>query len=322
MNKRTLIIVLAILLAAGSVWLLSNRSKRTEASSKEIRPFYGHIESSITATGTVQPQNRLEIKPPISGRIDKILVEEGQTVKSGDILALMSSTDRAALMDAARLQGAESLKQWADVYKPTPLIAPLDGEVIVKAVDPGQVVTPTDPVVVLSDRLIVQAQVDETDIGKVKLGQEAEITLDAYPQLVVKAKVDHIYYESKVVSNVTIYQVDILPEKVPEEFRSGMSANVKIIQESKDNALLVPSEVVRSKNGKSFVFLSEGRGQRQTRQEIKTGVSDGTNTEVLSGLTADDTIAEQVVKLDKSKSAKTGTNPFMPSRPGGGRGGH
>src|SRR5262249_40126931 len=149
----------------------------------------------------IQPQNRLEIKPPIGGRIEKILVEEGHIVKTGDILAIMSSTDRAALLDAARMQGAEALKSWDDVYKATPLLAPIDGEVIVKSVNPGQTVTPTDDVVVLSDRLIVQAQVDETDIGKVKLGQAAAISLDAYPKIHVRGTVDHIYYESKVVSN-------------------------------------------------------------------------------------------------------------------------
>ncbi|MFH0753461.1 MAG: efflux RND transporter periplasmic adaptor subunit, partial [Candidatus Omnitrophota bacterium] len=200
MNNRIIIIIVCIILAVTGIWFVFGRTKKTVETLKQAKPFYGHIENAITATGTVQPQNRLEIKPPISGRIDKILVEEGQMVKSGDILALMSSTDRAALLDAARLQGGDILKNWEDVYKPTPLIAPVDGEVIVKAVDPGQVVSASDAVVVLSDRLIVQAQVDETDIGKVKRGQMAEITLDAYPQLMVKAKVDHIYYESKVVS--------------------------------------------------------------------------------------------------------------------------
>src|SRR5262249_53194260 len=145
-----------------------------------------------------------------------------------------------ALLDAARLQGgADSLKEWEDVYKPTALIAPIDGEVIVKAVNPGQTVTPTDDVIVLSDRLIVQAQVDETDIGKVKIGQTVDITLDAYPDIQLTATVNHIYYESKIVNNVTMYAVDLLPDHIPDVFRSGMSANVQIIQAQKDHVLLV-----------------------------------------------------------------------------------
>lgn len=320
MNKRNLIILLCVILAAAGVWFFFGRAKKTEAPIKEVKPFYGRIESAITATGTVQPQNRLEVKPPIGGRIDKILVEEGQNVKVGDILALMSSTDRAALMDAARLQGEDAIKKWDDVYKQTPLLAPIDGEVIVKSVDPGQIVSAADPIVVLSDRLIVQAQVDETDIGKVKLGQDAVITLDAYPDIVTKGKVDHVYYESTIVSNVTIYKVDILPDKVPDVYRSGMSANVKIIRESKDNALLLPLDAVKQKNGKSMVFVREEPGQKPVRREVKTGLSDETNIEITDGLTVDDTVVQQTVKFSLPKSQSGGTNPFMPSRPGGGGG--
>ena len=138
---------------------------------KEVNPATGGIQTIITATATVQPQNRLEIKPPINGRIDKILVEEGEKVKIGQTLAWMSSTERAALLDAARARGPDEMKYWEDVYKPTPLIAPIDGDVIVSKDEPGQTVTSSDVVVVLSDQLIVQAHVDETDIGKIKVGQ-------------------------------------------------------------------------------------------------------------------------------------------------------
>ena len=160
----------------------------------EIHPFYGDICVLVSTTGVVEPQNRVEIKSPIAGRIEEILVEEGDKVKKGDVLCLMSSTERAALLDAAHLKGEEELKYWKEVYKPTPLIAPVDGEVIVRAVEPGQTVTVNDAILVLSDRLIVKAQVDETDIGKVKLGQKAVIALDAYPDIKVEGKVDHISY--------------------------------------------------------------------------------------------------------------------------------
>jgi membrane fusion protein, macrolide-specific efflux system len=317
MNKRNLVIVAVIILVIGGLWLAFGRGKKKEAAFKEVTPTVGHIESSITASGTVQPQNRLEVKPPIGGRIDKILVEEGQQVKVGDILALMSSTDRATLLDAARLQGEDSLKNWQEVYKPTPLLAPINGEVIVKSVDPGQIVSASDPVVVLSDRLIVQAQVDETDIGKVKIAQEAVVTLDAYPDIEAKARVDHIYYESTTVNNVTIYKVDILPDQVPDVFRSGMSANVKIIRESRDRALLVPMDAVKQKDGKSVVFVREESGEKPVKREVKTGLSDENNIEITSGLTAEDTIVQEVASFNSSKSQKTtGTNPFMPSPPG------
>ena len=67
----------------------------------------------------------MEIKPPIAGRIEKLLVDEGDDVTSGQILGWMSSTDRAAILDAARAQGPEESKRWEDAYKPTPIVAPL-----------------------------------------------------------------------------------------------------------------------------------------------------------------------------------------------------
>ena len=315
-------IVIILLGAAFFIWMKIQQSKNPKDTVKEVKPAYGSIQKSITATGNVQPQNRLEMKSPISGRIDKILVEEGQQVKTGDILVLMSSTDRAALLDAAKPQGDKAISYWEDVYKPTPIIAAIDGEVIVKAVQPGQTVTPADAVIVLSDRLIVEAQVDETDIGKVKEGQKAVISLDAYPEIKVQAKVGHIYYESKIVNNVTIYNVDILPEKVPDVFRSGMSANVNIIQESKENILLVPLEAVkRGKNKEgSFVFISQGKNKKPEKREVQLGISDENNVEVVSGVAENDTLIIKTKKATpSSKGPQSKTNPFMPSGGGGGR---
>ncbi len=320
MNKRNIILVVAGILILAGGWLAWGKDKEPKFTVKVVTPFYGSIERSISATGIVQPQNRLEIKPPIPGRIEKILVEEGQKVKKGDVLALMSSTERAALLDAAQLQGEDKLKEWEEIYKAAPLIAPIDGEVIVKAVNPGQTVTSADAVIVLSDRLIVQAQVDETDIGKVKVGQAAVIGLDAYPKLEAQAAVDHVYYESKTVNNVTIYQVDIVPEAVPLEFRSGMSANVRIVQEKKENILLLPLDVVKQRDGKSFVMIGQGEGEKPAKREIRTGLSDDNNIEVVSGLNPDDRIllktAVSTSKSSKSAKAASGS-PFMPSGPRG-----
>ncbi len=274
----------------------------------------GDLTVKITTTGEVEPQNRVEIKPPIEGRIEEVLVEEGDTVRRGKVLAWMSSTERAALMDAARAQGPDALERWEKAYKPAPLIAPLDGTIIVRAVEPGQTVTSADPVIVLSDRLIVNAQVDETDIGKVRLGQKAIVTLDAYPNVRVEAKVDHKSYESKIVNNVTIYEVDILPEEVPEVFRSGMSANVDIVEEERENALLVPVGAVKRDRKGAFVYLSQGNDGETVKRRVKAGISDDKNTEIISGLQPEDKIVVKTQKYAPSKKKNSGRSPFMPSR--------
>lgn len=308
-RKWPVYIGMLVIITLAIIFMKATRDRPADMM-QETSPIMGSIQTVITSTGTVQPQNRLEIKPPINGRIDDILVKEGQAVKAGQTLAWMSSTERAALLDAARARGPEEMKYWKEVYKPTPLIAPIDGDVIVSKDEPGQTVTSADVVIVLSDRLIVQAQVDETDIGKIKVGQEASVSLDAYPKIKISGTVDHIYYESLIVNNVTIYQVDIRPEKVPDVFRSGMSATVNIIEETKDGILTLPVAAVhRGKEG-AYVFV-KGRGKKPDERKVQTGISDEKNIEIVSGLTTNDKVLMAVPKY-KAKAAKAGTNPLSP----------
>jgi macrolide-specific efflux system membrane fusion protein len=316
-NKKLKIIFLFLILST-AIFLLQAIYKRPKSDGevvKEITPTLGSIQTIISTTGTVYPKNRLEIKPPVSGRVDGVLVKEGENVKAGQTLAWMSSTERAALLDAARGQGEETLKYWEEAYKAIPLISPIDGEVIVATIQPGQTVTASDAVVVLSDQLIVRAQVDETDVGKVKINQKAVISLDAYPDVKINAVVEHIYYESETVNNVTIYKVDIVPEEVPEFFRSGMNASVDFTVASKENILLVPVEAVRKERNESYCLIRQEGNVNPVKRVVELGMTDDKNYEVLSGITAKDTIIITTRQYVFPASSSTGSNPFMPKMP-------
>jgi macrolide-specific efflux system membrane fusion protein len=313
-NKLKLFLVAVVILVFAGI-ALSRMKKSSSAGeiAKEITPTVGSIRTFISCTGTVLPKNRLEVKPPVNGRIEKILVQEGDRVEAGEILAWMSSTERAALLDAARGKGEESLKYWQDTYKPIPLPAPIDAEVIVATTQPGQAVTTSDAVVVLSDHLIIRAQVDETDIGKIKPDMQAIITLDAYPDTKINASVEHIYYESKTVNNVTIYEADLKPAEVPVFLRSGMNASVDFIEQGRENALLIPQEAVHKGRDGDFVYVKQDNGKEPLEMRVKLGISDDKNVEVISGIRAKDTIILKTKKYTLPKSS-TGTNPFMPNR--------
>ncbi len=319
--KKSLVIIISILIIGilGCIFLKGKATNSPE-SQKIINPHYGTIQTIITTTATVLPKNRLEIKPPVNGRVEQVLVQEGDMVKTGEILAWMSSTDRAALLDAARGQGAAEYKKWVDVYKAIPLLAPIAGQVIVATTQPGQAVITTDAVVVLSDHLIVRAQVDETDIGNIKLNQDALVTLDAYPGTKIKAKVDHIYYESTTVNNVTIYNVDLLPQEIPVFFRSGMNASVDFIVQNKDHILLLPVAALNKKGDQSFVFLERPGSKNLVQQEVQTGITDDKNIEIISGLKEEDNVVIKLKKFSLNKS-NGGSNPFMAARkpPSGGK---
>jgi len=310
---KYLIIFIIILFITSLIFFNRQGNKANTKAIEEISPYIGDIEITVITTGVVEPQNRLEIKPSINGRIEKIIVKEGDKVKKGDILAYMSSTERAALIDAARSKGDQVRKYWEDVYKQTPIISPIDGDVIVRSVEPGQTATSSDALLVLSDRLIVSGQFDETDIGRVRVGQNALITLDAYPEVKINGEVDHIAYESELVNNVNIYDVDILPKNLPDFFRAGMSANVKVIQKAKRGVLLIPVGAVSNEQGKAYVMVKNRSKNGIEKREISTGLSDEKNIEVVFGLTAQDIIIveSQIYSLQKKE---IGTNPFMPFR--------
>jgi len=314
LNNRIIFLLLVLIVGSVALFQLKNIGKEDQITSKEIKPSYGDIQITITTTGVVEPQNRLEVKPSINGRVEEIYVNEGDIVKQGDILAVMSSTDRAALLDAARAQGDEAVEYWKEVYKATPLISPIRGEVIVRGVEPGQTITSQTAVIVLSNRLIVNAQVDETDIGRVKAQQKAVISLDAYPDYKIKAEVGHIAYESKLVSNVTIYEVDIIPEEIPYFFRSGMSATVDVIVQEKDNVLVLPLDAIIMEQGRNYVFKKDDRTKQTVKTEIELGLQNTSNAEIVSGLSPDDTVIIQKKRYVPPKQ-KSSSSPFLPFRP-------
>lgn len=312
-NKIIFAVVFAVMIIGG-VFIFGCGSGKTHAkAAKEITPTRGAIQSVVSTTGTVMPKNRLEVKPPVAGRAEELLVKEGDKVKTGQILAWISSTERAALLDAARGKGEEELKYWQDTYKPIPLISPIDGEVIVAKTQAGQTITTTDAVVVLSDQLITRAQVDETDIGKVKEGQAAIITLDAYPDVKIKGAVEHIYYESKTVNNVTIYEVDVVPDEVPEFFRSGMNAAIDFKTKGSESALLLPQEAVHREKDSAWVLVKESGSKEPIKSRVELGISDDKNVEIISGISEGDIVVVDSKKYELPKG-DTGTNPFMPFR--------
>lgn len=314
-NRPLMLLIIAAALAGA--WALSSAGRKDKNNGyelKEVAPFVGPVKTYISCTGTVLPKNRLEIMPPVAGRIESIAVKEGDMVKAGQTLAMMSSTERAALLDAARGKGEAALKYWQETYKPIPLLAPIDGQVIVATTQPGQTVTTSGAVVVLSDRLIVRAQVDETDIGKIALGTKALVALDAYPDTGIGAVVQHIYYESETSNNVTIYKVDLVPESVPAFFRSGMNANIDFVVAGNDKALLVPVEAVMNGDGHSYVLLKQENGGEPLKTRVVTGIIGDKEVEVVSGITAEDRILMKVKKYSLPQKDSGGSNPFMPSR--------
>lgn len=300
-SKRNYFIGGAILLIVlGAIAWFALRWTEDKPAYDYLQVDRGPMRVTLRETAVVGPEHRLNVTPPIPGRIDSVNVANGAAVKQGQILAWISSTDRAALMDAARAAGGKEVDFWKDVYKPAPLVAPLDGHIISTGVVPGQVVVAAQTVFTMSDHLIVQANVDETDLNHVSLGQEADITFDSFPDAHLTGKVHDIAYDATTVNNVTTYLVNIFLDETPDYVRSGISCNVFLLISDRKDVLRVPTDAITPEGE---VLVVPGPGQQPVLQKIKTGLTDGTWTEVLSGLNEGDWIARRAFTIKQAEKS-------------------
>jgi len=245
--KKTLIAVACLLVLGWGAYKFWPHKSGQSFSYQAVTVTRGDLSKTVEASGNVAPQNRVDLHPPFAGRLEDVLVHEGDWVKKGQVLAWLSSQERASLLDAARAQGPDELKKWEDLYKPTPMLSPISGTIIASIFEPGQGIASTDAVITVSDRLIVKAAVDETDIAQVKVGQKAHMTLDAYPTQPFEGKAVQIAYDAIIVSNVTNYTVEVAADKIPPFMRSGMTATVDFYTDKHPNVLQIPNEAIQAR---------------------------------------------------------------------------
>lgn len=309
------IILVMIILAGLYYWQKGKADSSAQPSYETARVERGAIEIKVLSTGTIEPYTRVEVSSSVSGRIDRVEVDEGDIVKEGNILAWISSEDRIALLDAARsalesaqkgnepeaIKEAQMAYEIADkAYKPVPLTNSISGQVINRSCEPGQNVSTQSILFVISDRLVAKVEVDEADIGKIKSGQETWIVLDAFPDERLKGKVAKISREGRLVSDVVVYDVMVDPLKVPPHWASGMTANVEFMIERKDSILVIPKSAVTEKEGASIVMVLE---EQPKPRRIETGITDGRMLEVTAGLREGELILTGGTEIEPGKKS-------------------
>lgn len=170
------------------------------------------------------------------------------------------------------------------------IAAPMHGVVASVSTQQGETVTsgsaaaqaPTFVTIIDLNRLQVDAYVDETDIGKVRVGQEATFNVDAFPDKEFRGTVTAIYPKALIQQNVVTYDVVIAIDNREGLLRPDMTTNTTITVAKREKVLAVPNQAVRREDGDRVVFVQEG--DRLVRRPVKTGWKDKTYTEVLSGL--------------------------------------
>ncbi|MEW5888535.1 MAG: efflux RND transporter periplasmic adaptor subunit [Pseudomonadota bacterium] len=188
----------------------------------------------------------------------------------------------------------------------TAIRAPVDGVVVKRSVEPGQTVAASlqaPELFVIARNLTdmqVETAIDEADVGRIREGQKAHFTVDAFPERQFEGTVRQVRKAAQVVSNVVTYTVVISADNADLSLLPGMTANVRIVTARKDKVLKVPNAALRFKPPEaeekpaagrpgrpsgtpgSRLWVLDARGKPQPIT-VKFGLSDGRMTEIVSG---------------------------------------
>jgi HlyD family secretion protein len=214
-----------------------------------------------------------------------------------DLLTAGPTSAELAAAEAQLAQAEATLAGSQLALDETELTSALAGVVAQVDIAAGQLVAPQAPVIVVVDdsRYHVELDVDETDIGGVRVGQEVALTLDAFVDQQLSGRVLTVAPTPTLDLGIVTYQVTVEIDPVDLPLRAGLTANAEIVRERRDDVLLVPNMaiVVDRTTGAKTVTRRSAVGDEQIT--IETGLSTDLYSEVLAGLVAGDLVVVDTV---------------------------
>jgi HlyD family secretion protein len=230
---------------------------------------------------------------------------KGKMISKADMDAVESSYQQANLLYKVAQERLELLE------KGRIRMANVDYDSIIKAPAPGIILSQSvfqgDPVVPLTNyqpgtelcsladmgSLRFKGTVDEIDVGKIITGMDVEIQIGALPEIKIAGSVSRIYPKAKKDGNATLFDIEIaIRPDAGITLRAGFSATASIRIRDRRDVLVLPERLLVFENGKRFVDVGEGPEGPVRKAEVRTGLSDGLNVEVLSGVKEGDRIVE------------------------------
>lgn len=206
----------------------------------------------------------------------------------------------------------------------TTITSPIDGVVISIPVSEGQTVNsmqtaPTIVQVADLNTMLIKAEISEGDITKLKEGQEVEFTVLSDLDKIYKGVIssidpadttltDNEYNESISKTDAVYYYANIIVNNSDSDLRIGMTATNTIKINKIENTLTVPNLAVHKKGGKTFVSILEDKN-KIVEKEVKIGLSDNFNTQIIEGLTAGEDILLNKVTNQKIKETSSSRPP-------------
>lgn len=376
MKKAVRYSIIAIV-ALGALWAAAffvKSNSKASVTYDTLSPFYGNIEVKTVATGSVVPEDEVEIKPQIQGIIDYIAKYEGDFVNQGDLIAVIKVVPNEQALIAAmgrvkngelRLnnaqlefnrneelfqrrvisnqeynnlkltyeQAAQELRNAEADYQiikegsiggsssaNTNIRATTTGTILEIPVEIGDQVIQSNSfnagttIATVADltKMVFEGKVDEGEVGKLKVGMPLKISLGAISDKEFDARLRFIAPKGLEESGAVKFKIEG-DVTVEDDFviRAGYSANASLILDRKENILVLPEALLQfdKVTDEPYVELEIGE-QEFERRDIKIGISDGINVEILEGLTETDKVKQwnktEPIKIDSDDAPERG----------------
>lgn len=310
-NVRWAALAAMAALAAALAWSWGGRNSAVTYVTGEVTR--GELIVVVTASGSVQPTNKVDVSSELSGTVRKVHVDFNSVVKAGEVLAELDTDKLKATLDSSRAKLAAARSKVADAQATVvekqlelarkkslaskkissahdleaaqaaydramaglksaqadvgvaeadlqinetnlakaSILSPIAGVVLKRSVDPGQTVASSLQAPVLFSiaedlkQMELQVDVDEADVGKVKVGQIATFGVDAFPDRKFPAKIRDVRFASETIQGVVTYKAVLSIDNSELLLRPGMTATAEIRVTEIADALLVPNAALR-----------------------------------------------------------------------------
>jgi HlyD family secretion protein len=360
------LILIAVLFVGTLVFLYKKSQKKPDQFEIKSASINTIVKKTV-ATGTVQPRKEIEIKPQVSGIIEKVYLEAGQMVHKDDVMARINIIPDMVILNNAesRLKRAQLNYEDAkiDYDRQTTLFekkviskeeyqkanlsynsareeveaaennlelirkgvtkssakttntlirSTIDGMVLDVPVKEGFSVIQANTfnagttIAIVADMndMIFLGKVDETEVGKIHEGMNIELTIGAIDNEKFNAVLKYIAPKGKIENGAIQFEIkaDVLLKK-DQFIRSGYSANANIVLDRRDSVLTIPEGLLKFAHDTAYVEVQTAPDKYE-KKFVKTGLSDGINIEIVSGVTKEDKIKGNLIDPKKKPEVK------------------
>lgn len=328
MNKKSVLTLSVVIIIAALGFMayrqISAKKAAVETPATETAVVQrGELSVTVDVSGSIVPRVEIGLALSSGGRVTETLVTEGERVEAGQTLLRLDTKDLEWQVEQARLsvsiaeydlsdarddyweesdqvkrvkakleQAQISLQQAEWRLEQATLVAPFSGVVTSLLVESGEMAGNSQTVLTLSDlsSLDVEVNVDETDVARIAMRTPVSVTVDAFPGAELSGEIIEISSSADVQSGVVLYPVTVRLDPTDLSIRPGMTVNIIVTIEKRENTLFVPFRAVETEGGLAYVTRVTASGREAERVAVTLGLITDTQVEILSGLNEGDVV--------------------------------